>query len=155
MSLNVAKPSTPVTTLTPAQVTSAPARGRSVSASKTCTVKSPVLIIGGFGSRCTGNVMESSSREFFATTRSVADSVRALSTFPTAKITVELEGYPRYSEVIHIREGTNFRTVRLSETSPPPAKPWPMAPLVLALVVVITAVGGVILIGKKKGWWLR
>lgn len=70
-------------------------------------------------------------------------------------LTVELEGYPRYSEVIHIREGTNFRTVRLSETSPPPAKPWPMAPLVLALVVVITAVGGVILIGKKKGWWLR
>lgn len=71
-------------------------------------------------------------------------------------LTVSLEGYEGYSEVIRIIEGTNTRTVRLSKGQDSTDQGFPLALLALALGIGIPVVlGGVILIGKKKGWWLR
>ena len=63
----------------------------------------------------------------------------------------ELEGYVGYSETIHIYEGANERTVRLSKVVPP----WFPTELLLGIGIAIPAVIGVVLVGKRQGWWLR
>lgn len=72
------------------------------------------------------------------------------------QLSVSFEGYTDHSETISIREGTNSRTVRLSKGQDSTDQGFPLALLAIALGIGIPVVlGGVILIGKKKGWWLR
>lgn len=66
------------------------------------------------------------------------------------RLTVGLEGYVGYSDTIHIYEGANERTVRLSKVVPP----WIPTEVLLGIGVAIPAVIGVVYIGKRKGWWL-
>jgi len=71
------------------------------------------------------------------------------------RLTISIEGYEGYSETVHILAGTNTRTVRLSKGQDSTDQGVPLALLALALGIGIPVVlGGVILIGKKKGWWL-
>ncbi len=67
------------------------------------------------------------------------------------RLTVSLEGYVGYSETITIYEGTNTRTVRLSKYEPPLIS----TELLIGIGVAIPAVVGVVLVGKRQGWWLR
>lgn len=67
------------------------------------------------------------------------------------RLTVSLEDYVRYSEDIHIYPGLNERTVRLSKVVPP----WFPTELLLGIGIAIPAVIGVVLVGKRQGWWLR